>query len=295
MLFRSTWSGKGTTLYLRPRMQVTVRDLLLGVTTASANDASVALAEAAAGSTAAWLALMNARAKALGMTARHFATPNGWPDGGQTKVSAQDLVKLAQALVSEHPALYRRYVGHPAFVWNGAQFNNHDPFAGTVPGADGIKTGHSGEAGFNFLGTVQRAGRRLVVVVAGTPSEAARANVARELIEWGFSGFASRQLALTGAIVGSAEIQDGAAREVPLALLHPLTVAIQPGGRARVSSRIVYRGPLRAPLRKGAVVAELELRIDDGPPARFPLAAARAVNRAGPFDRVVGGLLGLFG
>lgn len=287
------WSGKGTSLYLKSGMQVSVADLLHGVTTASANDAAVVLAEGATGSVPNWLKLMNARATALGMASSTFATPNGWPDSGQTKVSARDLVKLAQALVYDHPELYRRYVGHPAFTWNGAYFANHDPFTGTVPGADGIKTGHTGEAGFNFLGTVQRDGRRLVVVVAGTPSEAVRATVARDLIEWGFASFAPRSVAQTGAIVGTAQVQNGADRSVALALLRPISVALTPGSRAAIKSRIIYRGPLVAPIRRGAVVAELELQIDQGPPLRVPLQASTAVDVAGPFDRLVNGLLGL--
>jgi serine-type D-Ala-D-Ala carboxypeptidase (penicillin-binding protein 5/6) len=287
------WSGKGTSLYLKPGMQVSVADLLHGVTTASANDAAVVLAEGAAGSVPNWLKLMNARAKALGMTSSTFATPNGWPDGGQTKVSARDLVKLAQALVHDHPELYRRYVGHPVFIWKRAYFANHDPFAGTVPGADGIKTGHTGEAGFNFLGTVQRDGRRLVVVVAGTPSEVVRAAVARDLIEWGFASFASHAVAPVGAVVGSARVQNGAERSVPLGLVRPLSVALAPGSRAAIKSRVIYRGPLVAPIRRGAVVAELELQVNQGPAMRFPLQASAAIGVAGPFDRLVNGLLGL--
>lgn len=288
------WSGKGTSLFLRPGMQVSVGDLLHGVTTASANDASVVLAEGAAGSVPDWLKLMNARAKVLGMTASTFASPNGWPDGGRTKVSAQDLVKLAQALVYEHPELYRRYVGHPSFVWNGAWFTNHDPFAGTVPGADGIKTGHTAEAGYNFLGTVERDGRRLVVVVAGTPSEEVRASAAREMIEWGFADFTPREVARIGAVVGSARVQGGDARSVPLALVRPLSVALATGGKAAIKSRIVYRGPLKAPIKRGSVVAELELQVDRGPPMRFPLQAKANITVAGPFDRLVNGLLGLW-
>jgi D-alanyl-D-alanine carboxypeptidase (penicillin-binding protein 5/6) len=288
------WSGKGTSLFLKPGMQVSVGDLVRGVTTASANDAAVVLAEGAAGSVPGWLKLMNARAKSLGMSASTFATPNGWPDSGHTKVSARDLVKLAQALVYEHPELYRRFVGHPSFTWNGAYFANHDPFAGTVPGADGIKTGHTNEAGYNFLGTVERDGRRLVVVVAGTPSEAARAAIARDLIEWGFANFLPSEIARSGAVIGAARVQNGAERSVPLALVRPLSVALAPGGKAAIRSRIVYRGPLVAPIKQGVVVAELEVQVDQGPPMRVPLQANAAVAVAGPFDRLVNGLLGLW-
>lgn len=289
----AVWAGKGTSLYLKPAMRVTVRELLLGVTTASANDAAVVLAEGVAGSVEQWAALMNARARALEMTHSRFATPNGWPDGGRTQVSARDLVKLARALITEHPALYARYVGHPALTWNGATFRNHDPFAGTVSGADGIKTGHTTEAGYNFLGSVQRDGRRLVVVVGGAASEAARATSARELIEWGYSAWQSHPLAATNALIGTAEVQNGAERSVALTIAHPLAIAVRKGRTARLSSRIVYNGPLVAPIRKNAEVAKLELRVDDGPVLSIPLVAAQGIGRAGPFDRLVNGLLGL--
>ncbi len=290
-----TWSGKGTSFYLKPGMQVSLRDLLLGISTASANDAAVVVAESSAGSVPAWLDLMNARAKSLGMTSSRFATPNGWPDGGKTQVSARDLILLGQALVQEHPQLYQRYIGKPAVLWNGATFANHDPFAGVVPGADGIKTGHTREAGFNFLGSVERAGRRLMIVIGGAPSETARAAAARDLVEWGFAAWQSRPVAAAGTIVGAAKVQDGDSSSVPLALVAPLQVALQgaPASAARLKTRIVYRGPLQAPIQRGKIVAELELAVDGGTPARFPLRAARDIDRAGPMRRIINAIMGI--
>ena len=289
------WSGKGTSFYLKPGMQVNLRDLLLGISTASANDAAVVVAESSAGSVPAWLDLMNARAKSLGMTSSRFATPNGWPDGGKTQVSARDLVLLGQTLVQEHPQLYQRYIGKPAVLWNGATFANHDPFAGVVPGADGIKTGHTREAGFNFLGSVERAGRRLMIVIGGAPSEAARSAAARDLVEWGFAAWQSHPVAAVGTIVGAARVQDGDSSSVPLALAAPLQVALlgEPASPARLTTRIVYRGPLQAPIQRGKIVAELELAVDGGTPARFPLRAARDIDRAGPMRRIINAIMGI--
>lgn len=289
------WSGKGTSFYLKPGMQVSLRDLLLGISTASANDAAVVVAESSAGSIPAWLDLMNARAKGLGMATSRFATPNGWPDGGKTQVSARDLVLLGRALVQEHPRLYQRYIGKPAMLWNGATFANHDPFAGVVSGADGIKTGHTREAGYNFLGSVERAGRRLMIVIGGAPSEAARANAARELVEWGFAAWQSRPVAAGGSIVGAAKVQNGDSSSVPLALAAPLQVALHgmPASPAHLKTRIVYRGPLQAPIQRGKIVAELELAVDGGTPARFPLRAARDIDQAGPVRRIVNAIMGI--
>lgn len=152
-------SGKGTTLSLRPGERIRVSDLLDGVITASANDAAAVLAEGALGSQAAWHAAMNARARALGMKGSHFASANGLPDDGRTRVAARDMILLGQALIAEHPELYRRYFGRRDMVWKGQRLSSRNPLAGHVLGGDGIKTGHTREAGYTFLGAVERKGR----------------------------------------------------------------------------------------------------------------------------------------
>ena len=288
------WSGKGTTLALRAGERVSVRDLLMGLTTVSANDAAAVLAEGALGSQEAWLAAMNARARALGMTGSQFATPNGFPDHGQTYVTARDLVRLAKALIVDHPELYHHYFGHRSMVWRGQELFSHDPFAaGALPGADGIKTGHTFEAGFNFLGAVERGGRRLVLVIGSAQNEDLRAKVSLQLAEWGYGAWDSRAFVAKGQVIGQALVQDGAARQVPLALPNGFTLAVPKGTQPEVVTRIVYTGPLRAPIAKGATVAGLEVQVAGQPVHYLPLIAAEAVDKAGPFDRIVNGLLGL--
>ena len=287
------WAGKGTTLNLRGGEQVTVHDLLQGITTVSANDAAVALAETALGSLGAWTAAMNSRAAALGMAGSHFATPNGFPDHGQTYVTANDLVRLAAALIEEHPDLYRRYFGHPAMVWRGRVLRNHDPFAGVVAGADGIKTGHSFEAGFNFLGSVNRGGRRLVVVIGRAATEPGRAAAARSLAEWGFTAWDARAFLQPGFVVGAAQVQGGTSRLVPLGVPRSFALTLPKGRAAQVSGRILYDGPLKAPLAAGQQIARLELHVAGQPDHTIPLVTIRAVSAAGPIDRIVNGLLGL--
>ena len=288
------WVGKGTTLSLQPGERVRVGDLLRGVTTVSANDASVVLAEGALGSTDAWCAAMNARARQLGMTGSHFASTSGYPDRGKTYVTARDLVRLANALIREHPQLYRRYFGHQAMDWRGQRLTSHDPFAGVFPGADGIKTGHTFEAGFNFLGSAERGGRRLVLVVAGVETESGRANAASALAEWGYREWDSRPLGSVGQRIGMVKVQGGDMRRLPVALERTFTLAVPRGTRPAVATRIVYDGPVRAPISKGAQVAGLEVRIEGRPPHYLPLVAAQAVQPAGPIDRLVNGLLGAF-
>lgn len=288
------WSGKGTTLNLRAGESVRVGDLLAGVATASANDAAVVLAEGALGSAANWVTAMNARARGLRMTGSQFGTPSGFPDRAATYVTARDMVKLAEALITEHPTLYRRYIGQRTMVWRGQKLFSHDPFAGAFPGGDGIKTGHTREAGYTFLGAAQRDGRRLVVVIGQAPSEAARASAAKDLTEWGYGAFVSRPFLAPGWSVGTVEVQDGDAGDVAVAVPAQFTLALPRNHQGSIQARIVYDGPVRAPIAQGAQVAWLEVRVPVLGAHRLPLVAMRPVAQAGPFDRIVNGLLGLF-
>jgi D-alanyl-D-alanine carboxypeptidase (penicillin-binding protein 5/6) len=288
-----TWHSRGTGLQLKAGEQVSVDGLLRGITTVSANDASVVLAEGIAGSVEAWTVRMNAEARRLGMTGSRFATPNGWPDGGATQVTARDMVRLGEALVERHPALYQRYFGQKTLTWNGVTQANRDPTLGVVPGADGIKTGHTNESGYSFLGTAERGGRRIMIVIGGADSEARRAGAARALLEWGFTAWESRPLFAAGGVVAQARVQGGDARTVDLTAARPLSVTVPRGSGGRPQLRIRYRGPLVAPFQKGAQVAELEVRVPGQPIARVPLVAADGVGEAGPFDRLINGLAGL--
>lgn len=287
------WAGKGSSLNLAAGEKVSVRDLLMGTTVVSANDAAIVLAQGAMGSTGAFVAAMNARAKKLGMTGSHFGNPNGFPDHTRTYVSARDLVKLARAMIEEHPELYRRYIGKQAMLWRGQRLVSRDPFAGVVPGADGIKTGYTSETGYNFLGTATRGGRRLVVVTARAPSESNRAAAARSLLEWGYSAFRSRPFLDPAWVVGSVSVQDGSARSVPVAPVRPYSIAQRRDRPGPISARIVYDGPVRAPIAQGQPIARLEVSGAGIMPYAIPLVATRDVAKAGPIDRIVNGLLGL--
>jgi serine-type D-Ala-D-Ala carboxypeptidase (penicillin-binding protein 5/6) len=288
-----TWSGKGTTLWLKPGENVPVDTLLRGVTVVSANDAAVVLAEGVAGDLPTFLRLMNAEARRLGMTGSRFASPNGLPDGGATVVTARDLVLLGAALERRHPALYRDYFGQPSFTWKGTVHRNRDPLLGIVAGADGIKTGHTDEAGYNFLGSAVRSGRRLMLVIGGAATEAERAAASRALVEWGFAGWTSRPLFAAGAAVATARVQNGDARSVGLVADRAIYAALPAGSQPQVRLRVVYRGPVVAPIAKGAPVAELEIGVAGLPVSRVPLRAAAAVAAAGPLDRLVNGLAAL--
>lgn len=288
------WNGRGTSMYLKGGDRASTDDLLHGIATASANDASIVLAESYAGDVARWCAMMNRTAATLGMTGSHFATPNGWPDQGATYVTARDLVTLGEATITRHPQLYRSYFGQKRMTWNGVELTSHDPTVGVVRGADGIKTGHTNEAGYNFLGSAERDGRRLVMVIAGAKSEADRASASRALLEWGFAEWRDRPLFAAGKPVAKARVQDGDLRAVPLVTNRAIAATLARGETGPISLQVRYRGPLVAPIAKGAQVAELEIRAGGAAPSRLPLFAAVSVDKAGPLDRLVNGVMGLF-
>lgn len=286
----STWSGRGTSMHLRGGESVSVDALLRGIATVSANDAAVVLAEGVSGSIAGWTALMNAQAQRIGMTGSRFATPNGWPDDGATYVSARDMMRLGQALTARHPQLYRRYFGQKHFTWNGVTGTNHDPAIGVVPGADGIKTGYTRKAGYNFLGSAERGGRRLLLVVGGARSEAARAAVSRAMLEWGFAAWRQQAVFAADRLVGEARVRGGDARRVGLVTQAPVAIAVAKDlPPPRLATRIEYRAPIMSPVARGAQIARLIIVADYGDfrqEASAPLLAAQAIGKAGLLDRL---------
>ena len=279
-------------MFLQTGQSVPVDQLLRGITTVSANDACIALAIDTAGSLDAWLAMMNEAARDLGMDDSHFGSPNGYPDGGMTYTSARDLARLADAMIRRHPKLYAEYFGHHGLSFNGIVQENHDPVTGHVEGADGIKTGYTREAGYNFLGSAARNGRRLVMVAAAVDTGRERERLSREYLEWGFSAFDSRMLFNAGQTMAYAKVQDGSQRFVGLRPVKPVALDSLKGNPVTPQVRVIYRGPLPAPLRQGQIVAELEVTGEGIIPFRVPLAAAETVTRANAFERLFNGLEG---
>ena len=288
------WKGRGTSMYLDAGERVSTHDLLRGIMTASANDAAVVLAEGYAGSVSAWTFLMNDAARRLHMSDSHFATPNGWPDHGQTRLSARDLVRLAGAMIVNYPEYYHSFSGKKRMVWKDVALFSHDPITGSVPGADGIKTGFTREAGYNFLGSAQRGGRRLVMVLGGARSEDRRANASRAFLEWGFAQWSARPLFDSGTVIGKARVQGGQSRSIGLVAANRVYAAIPADGSESVSLRFSYMGPLKAPVRKGERVGDLEIRVGQGSPGRIPLYAAQEVKSASVMDRLINGFMSLF-
>ena len=286
------WHGVGSTMYLANNAPVTIDALLHGVTTVSANDGAVVLGEAALGSVSAWVAEMNRTARAIGMRDSHYGTPNGWMDEGNTWVTARDLATLATAMITRHPGYYRHYVGARGFLYNGIAQRNHDPISGIVPGADGIKTGFTNQAGYGFLGSAQRGGRRLVMVVATSPTGHQRNDAARAFIEWGFRAFDSRILFPAKTTLGSAKVQNGGLRHIDLITPRPVWLALPRGSRPKVTLKVRYDGPIKAPITKGAAIAQLLIYFDGRQVSTLPLVARTPVSSATQLQRIFNGIAG---
>src|SRR3954454_24647853 len=299
------WHGPqaGSTMFLSPGEQVSVENLLKGIVTLSGNDASVVLAECIAGTEQAFTGQMNALAKKIGLTNSHFGTANGWPDNGVTYVSARDLATLARSEIENHYGLYKKFYSQPSFTWGKTLGSNQDitqqnrnPILGHVPGADGLKTGHTDEAGYGFTGSADQNGRRLIEVVAGLPSWDARVQESTRLIQWGFQARTAKPLFKAGVKVGSAQVQLGSSSEVTLVAPRDLAVTV-PAGLAggATGMKIRYQGPVTAPIAKGQHVADLVITTSDTPPEVVPLVAGEAVAHAGLFGRMWLGLKTLVG
>jgi D-alanyl-D-alanine carboxypeptidase (penicillin-binding protein 5/6) len=288
------WRRKGSTMFLDAGERVRVDDLLLGIANVSANDGAAVLGEGQAGSVAAWTLAMNDTARGIGMSGSHFGTPNGFPDEGRTFTTANDLVRLARALITRHPDKFGYYIGRAGFDYKGIAQVNHDPLIGHVAGADGIKTGFTNESGFSYLGTARRNGQRLVLVLAGVENGHLRARLARAYMEWGFTAFEHRRLFAPGQAVGEARVQNGDARSLALVGKGAVAVNLPRGSAGKLAATIRYEGPLRAPIAAGQEIAVLEVTAPGTAPARIPLYAAEAVGVAGPFDRIINAVAGLF-
>ena len=300
------WHGPaaGSTMFLSPNEQVSVENLLKGIVTLSGNDASVVLAECIAGTEQAFTDSMNSLGKKIGLTNSHFGTANGWPDEGRTYVTARDLATLARYEIENHAKLYKQFYSLPSFTWGktlGAGKDitqaNRNPILGVVPGADGLKTGHTDEAGYGFTGSAEQNGRRLIMVVAGLDSWNARVTESKRLMEWGFGAWQAKPLFQAGAKVGTAKVQLGSSSEVSLVAPRNLAVTIPAGlvAGGATGMKIRYQGPIAAPIKKGDHIADLVVTTGETPPQVVPLVAGEDVGQAGFFGRIWLGLKSLFG
>ncbi|HEX7054778.1 MAG TPA: D-alanyl-D-alanine carboxypeptidase family protein [Burkholderiales bacterium] len=278
------WRAPGSRMFIEPRKPVTVEQLILGMEVQSGNDATIALAEAVAGSEELFAQLMNREAARLGMADTHFVNATGLP-AAQHYSTAADLYRLSAALIRDFPQEYDRYYAVKEFRYNNITQPNRNRLLWLDPSVDGVKTGHTEAAGYCLIASAERAGRRLLAVFLGGTSEASRAQETLKLLNWGYQFFDSVKLYAGGAPVRSLEVWKGARDEVKVGVQKDLLVAVPKGDADKLKAELVSRQPLVAPLAKGQRVGTLRVALDGKPLGEYPLVALEPVAVAGFFGR----------
>ncbi|MCI4678751.1 D-alanyl-D-alanine carboxypeptidase [Rhodoblastus acidophilus] len=248
---------QGGTMFARVNTNIRVEDLLRGLIVQSGNDAAVALAEGIGGSEQNFAAMMNVRAAELGMAHTHFTDSWGGADPAQV-TTARDMAILAEHILKTYPNYYH-YFGEKEFTWSKIRQLNRNPILSMDVNGDGLKVGNEKDGDYNIVGSAVYRGRRLIVVLLGAKTARERAEEARRLFNWGFHGFDAKTLFNANETVGTAKVYGGAKDEVPLVSDAPIKVLVQRGSPERLTGKIVYTGPLIAPVSAGETVARLKV------------------------------------
>lgn len=278
------WKKGGSKMFVREGDRIRIEDLIRGVIIHSGNDACVVLAEGLAGSEDAFAKNMTERAKELGMEHSTFINSTGWPHPDH-RMSARDLIFLTKRMVEAFPEYYH-YFAETEFTWDKVTQKNRNPLLYLDIGADGLKTGHTEEAGYGLTGSAKRGERRIAFIITGLDSARARSVEAERLTTWAFREFKTGKIANAGQIVGEAEVWIGAADTVPLAPKNDVIATAPFGGLDQMQVTVRYDGPIEAPIALGQPIAELIVEAPDMPPVSTPLVAAAAVDRGGLISRV---------
>ncbi|MBI3275281.1 MAG: D-alanyl-D-alanine carboxypeptidase, partial [Methylocystis sp.] len=265
----------GSAMFLQLGSKVRVEDLIRGLVIVSGNDAAIALAEGVAGSEEAFAMRMNKRAAELGLTRSSFGNPWGKAEPDQ-KVTAREMAQIAAHIIGAYPDLYR-YFGEKEFTWNKIHQLNRNPLLTMSIGVDGLKTGNVDDSGYGIVASAVEEGRRLIVAVYGLRTAKERAEEARKVLQWGFRNFEEKNLFRPGEVVGTAQVYGGAQSSVGLSAPGDIKVLLQRGGNEKLTGKIVYEGPLVAPIEAGAKVGRLEVRRGGALVLEQPLGAAETV------------------
>jgi D-alanyl-D-alanine carboxypeptidase (penicillin-binding protein 5/6) len=279
----------GSSMFAKVNTPVRLEDLLRGLIVQSGNDAAIALAEGIAGTEENFARMMNERAKQIGLTKSTFRNATGYGHPEQ-KVTVRDLAKLALHVIETYPDLYKMF-GEREFTWNKIRQQNRNPLLFADIGADGLKTGNIDESGYGLIGSAVQNDQRLIVVVNGLKTAKDRAAESRKLLDWGFRAFEAQQLFAEGQVVGEAQVFGGNMRSLALVAKKPVRVLVPRGDGERVTARIVYTGPLKAPIQKGAEVARLQVSRGDMQALDMPLYANEDVQQGTLSQRAFDGLL----
>ena len=278
-----------STMFAALNSKVSVDDLLHGAIIQSGNDACMALAEGMAGNERTFASdFMTKRARELGLTRSTFANSNGLPDPGN-KMTVRELAMLARYIIQTYPEFYKLF-GEKEFTWNKIRQQNRNPLLNSLPGADGLKTGYTSEGGYGMVGSAVQNGTRLIVVVNGLEDPEDRAGEAKKMLEWGFRNFEARTLFTANQTVGYAKVFGGDSRSVKLASPEPIKVMVQKNGSDKLIARVVYNGPVRAPIVSGQQVGVMRVWRGSNVAMEAPVFAAEAVGKGSTMRRAIDGV-----
>src|SRR4029079_2296481 len=275
----------GSTMFAALHSRVKVEDLLKGAMIMSANDGCIALAEGIAGNETEFVRMMNERAREIGLTKSYFTNVDGLPDP-KMRVPPRELGQLARHIVLNYPDYYK-WFGEREFTWNKIRQQNRNPLIGTVDGADGMKTGFTNEAGYNLVGSAVQNGVRLIVVVTGLKNAKDRADDAKKLLDYGFKNFDARILFAEGQNVAEAKVYGGAQGRVTVAAKGTVKLMVPRGVSDKITAKLVYTGPVRAPVREGQAIGNLQVWRGDAKVLEVPVQASESVAAGSISQRAI--------
>lgn len=293
VISEAAWKMGGSKMFLEVGRKVTIGDLMTGISVVSANDGCIALAEHLYGSESAFVAVMNKRAAEIGLTSTHFENSTGLPSPGH-KMSAKDIALLANYIINKYPRILE-LESQKEFTYNEIRQYNRNPLLGVFPGADGLKTGWTEEAGFCLAGTAKQNDMRLISVVLNTESEKARLTASQELLNYGFKNYQIVRATKVGEVIETIPVKDGKKLSVPVKIDEQLSVVVPILKKDDIEKVAVKTVSLKAPVTAGTAVGTLELQLDGKTLASTPLLVAEDVPKAGFFTRLFRSILGLFG
>jgi serine-type D-Ala-D-Ala carboxypeptidase (penicillin-binding protein 5/6) len=284
--WRTGGAPSGTsTMFAALKSSIRLEDLIQGVIVQSANDGCIIIAEGMAGSEENFAQLMTERARQIGLTKSVFRNATGLPAEGQL-VTVRELAMLALHIWREYPDYYR-YYSQPDFTWNRIRQTNRNPLLKMDIGADGLKTGFTEESGYAIVGSVDRQGRRLFAALSGLSSENARAEEARKILDWGVRAFETHEVFAADEVVGQAQLFGGEKGSVALKAKVPVAILVPITNKDRLIARIVYQGPLQAPVEVGMPAGTLKVWIGDTLSQETPLFTAESVGTGSLHSRAM--------
>lgn len=273
-----------STMFLEPGKRVSVEELLRGIIVQSGNDACIVVAEGISGSEAAFAEAMTAKARELGMTGSYFVNSTGWPDPDHY-MTAEDMANLARRTVQEFPEYYHFY-SETEYTYNGIRQTNRNPLLYKGIGVDGLKTGHTSEAGYGLTASAERKGRRIFLVVNGLSSKKERSAESERLMDWAFREFSNYALYKKGDIVSEAEVWLGTQGRVPLVIDQDVILTLPRKVRGDMKVVVRYESPVPAPIAAETPIARLEISAPGEVTSTLPLLAGHDIEALGPVGRL---------